>query len=288
MFDSPFRWNLTSQIHLGSLVKGEKANIYKGFYDHILHCCSRVLAFAGDSDLIFVGRSPESIFDHLSGLLVDTSWFERLELLQFSIRAYDEAEIRKKYPNAFDSIRAYLEQMNLHPAKLAMRERPIAFIDLVSSGYTFNSLITIFHKWAQDTQTDWNSVRRKIRLLGITFRTKTSPNTWRWQQHAEWVTLLERGAIKNVSIPGDLWSYLGNYQFKVTESYTPARWGDAEAVNPVYNDEHLKALRLALDLFEYGKTKKRREELASIMVKESAMEHRWFRSLVKEIRSSKY
>lgn len=286
MFDSPFRWDLTNQLHLGSLVKGEKAQIYKGFYDHILRCCSRVLAFAGDSDLTFVGRSPESIFDHLSGLLFHTSRFERLELLQFSIRAYDEAEIRKKYPDAFDAIRAYLEQMNLHPAKLAIRERPVAFIDLVSSGYTFHSLITIFHKWAQDTKTDWNSVRRKIRLIGITFRTKTSPNTWRWQQHAEWITLLERGAIKNVSIHGDLWSYLGNYQFKVTESYTPARWGDPEAVNPVYNDEHLKALRLALDLFELGKTKERREELASVMVKEPAMEQRWFRSLVKEIRSS--
>src|SRR5689334_20786674 len=98
MFDIPFRWHLTNQIYLGSMVEGEKAGICPGFHDHILRCCSRVLAFAGDTDLIFVGRSPESIFDHLSGLLFDTSWFERLELLQFSMRSYDEMEIRRRYP----------------------------------------------------------------------------------------------------------------------------------------------------------------------------------------------
>src|SRR5215510_8083104 len=100
MFARPFRWNITNQMYLGSLVKGEKAEVYKEFFDQLLPCCSRVLAFAGDADLIFVGRSPESIFDHLSGLLFETSWFQRLELLQFSMRFYDEGEIRSNYPNA--------------------------------------------------------------------------------------------------------------------------------------------------------------------------------------------
>src|SRR6476660_5343311 len=100
MADLPFRWNLTNRTHLGSLVKGEKAEVYNGFFDHLLPCCSRVLAFAGDSDLVFVGRSPESIFDHLSGLLFNTSWLNRLELLQFSMRFIDESDIRTEYPNA--------------------------------------------------------------------------------------------------------------------------------------------------------------------------------------------
>jgi hypothetical protein len=67
MFEIPFRWDLTHRNHLGSLVDGEPAESYAAFLDHLLPCCSRVLAFGGDSDLIFVGRSPESIFDHLSG-----------------------------------------------------------------------------------------------------------------------------------------------------------------------------------------------------------------------------
>src|SRR5215475_5530050 len=82
MIDSPFRWNITNQRYLGSLVEGEQATTYDCFLNQLLECCARVLAFADDSDLIFVGRSPESIFDHLNGLLYDTSWSRRLELLQ--------------------------------------------------------------------------------------------------------------------------------------------------------------------------------------------------------------
>jgi len=53
----------------------------------------------------------------------------------------------------------------------------------------------------------------------------------------------------------------------------------------LYNDEQLKALRLAYDLFECGITAERREELAASMTKEPAMKFRWFKGLVQEIRS---
>ena len=69
MSELPFRWDLTRRNQLGSLLEGEAAATYKSFPTHLLACCARVVAFSGDSDLIFVGRSPESIFDHLSGLL---------------------------------------------------------------------------------------------------------------------------------------------------------------------------------------------------------------------------
>ena len=92
-------------------------------------------------------------------------------------------------------------------------------------------------------------------------------------------------AIKNVSIPKELWEYLGNYQFKVTRSFTPARWAHPDSARPTYNDEQLKALRLAYDLFEYGMKRERREELAASMTKEPSMKFGWFRRLVQEIRS---
>ncbi len=70
IFDPPFRWNLASRNYIGSLAEGEKAYVYEEFFEHILPCCARILSFAGDCDLLFVGRSPESIFDHLSGVVV--------------------------------------------------------------------------------------------------------------------------------------------------------------------------------------------------------------------------
>lgn len=46
---------------------------FPGFQEQLLVACARVLALCDNSSLYFVGRSPESIFDHLSGLLFDTS-----------------------------------------------------------------------------------------------------------------------------------------------------------------------------------------------------------------------
>lgn len=201
MFEIPFRWDLTRRDRVGSLLEGEAATTYDSFLDHLLACCSRVLAFAGDCDLVFVGRSPESVFDHLSGLLFDTSWFGRLELLHFSMRFREEAEVRKEHPEAIRAMRSYLGSLGLSPVGLATRERPAAFIDLVASGDTFGRLVTFLHNWSRDVGYDWNAVRRRVRLVGITERKKTSPNTWRWQQHAAWLPLLGRASVKNVSVP---------------------------------------------------------------------------------------
>src|SRR3712207_2568304 len=174
MFEIPFRWDITRRDQLGSLVEGEAAATYDAFPEHLLACCSKVVAFAGDSDLIFVGRSPESVFDHLSGLLFDSSWFDRLELLHFSMRFREEAEIRREHPGAVQAMRAYLERLGLHPEGLATRERPAAFIDLVLTGDTFGRLVTFLHNWSRDAGYDWNAVRRRVRLVGITERKKRS------------------------------------------------------------------------------------------------------------------
>jgi hypothetical protein len=154
----------------------------------------------------------------------------------------------------------------------------------VATGDTFGRLITFFLNWSKDIEYDWNAVKRRIRLIGITERTKTSPKTWRWQQQASWGSLLESRSVKNVSIPRALWEYLGNYQYKVSRSYTPSRWGDPELSLPSYSEPHIKALRLAYELFELGRTKERRERFVSLLVKEPAMKHEWFRMLVQALR----
>lgn len=282
--ETPFRWDLTKRTQLGTLINREKAQTYKSFSDHLLRCCVRVLALAGDADLIFVGRSPESIFDYLSGLLFDTTWSDRLELLHFSMRFREEAEILKEHPEAIQSMRSYLQQLELHPEGIATRRRPAAFIDLVSTGDTFGRLITFLRNWTAEIKYDWKAVRRRIRLVGITERTKTSPNTWRWQQHAAWLPLIASGSVKNVSVPRELWTYLGDYQEKVSRSYTPSRWGNPELASPSYNDEQLKALRLAFELFEQGRRRESKEQFVSLLVKEPAMKYGWFRMLVQEIR----
>jgi hypothetical protein len=200
------------------------------------------------------------------------------------MRWENEADIKQRYPNAIAAMRDYLRLLALDPPTLLTRVRPISFIDLVLSGETFNRLISIIQNWSKESRVEWSAVSRKVRLIGITERTKTSPKTWRWQQHAEWTKVLQRGSIKNVSIPQDLWRYLGDYQLKVTRSFTPARWPHSDSAPTIYSEEQLKALRHAYYLFEYGTTRERRVELATYMAREPAMKFKWFRDLVLEIR----
>lgn len=285
MTELPFRWNLTHRNHLGNLIKGERARGYQWLSEDLLLCCSRIIAFCDDSNLVFVGRSPESVFDYLSGLLFDSSWFERLELLHFSMRFREERQIRDEHPGAIKAMRDYLQQLGLHPETIATKDRPVAFIDLVASGDTFGRLITFLFNWSNGLEYDWEAVRRRIRLVGITEMKKPSPKTWRWQQHSKWISLLGKTAVRNVSISYGLWDYLGNYQQKVSQSYTPERWGDPALASPSYADDQLMALRLAFDLFESGRSKEKREEFAALLAKESAMKHDWFRKLVMDLRA---
>lgn len=284
--DPPFRWDLTHRRRLGSLLEGERASRYAGFEQDILTCCSRVLAFAGNSELVFIGRSPESVFDQLSGLLYDSSWFERLILLHFSMRFCSEASIRQELPGAIPALRAYFESLSLDPRGLIHRPRPVALIDLVDSGDTFGRLIRFLANWSDEENCHWEAVRAKIRLIGLTMRTQTSPKTWRWQQQAKWIHLLGTSAVKNVSLPPELWLYIGNTQPKVSRSYTPEDWGELQASKPSYLSEQLKALRLAHFLFERGRKPELRQSFARMLVREPAMNEAWFRKLVLEIRQT--
>ncbi len=65
---------------------------------------------------------------------------------------------------------------------------------------------------------------RKIRLVGLTWREKTSPKTWRWAQHADWAHLLPRRSITSVSAPPEFLTYLAADQPNTTASFAPTDW----------------------------------------------------------------
>jgi hypothetical protein len=283
MFQPPFRWNIQRRNELGSLLDGPEAEIYSGFLDDLLPCCAKVIGYSDDSDLYFVGRSPESLFDHLSGLLLDSSWAERLRLVQFSMRWWSEHEIRVNHPGAIEAMRDYLSYLELSPKALLRRERPAAFVDLIAYGETLGNLVKLLHRWSRESGVEWEAVRRKLRLVGITRQEKPSPKTWRWWQHAEWLPILERRNIKNLAIGWTLWSYLGNDQPKVTISHVPQHWAREDLIGPNRSEEHLKALRLAVQLFDLGCTRERRLAFARAMSEERAMMSPWFRALAQEL-----
>ncbi len=64
-----FRWNIARREQLGRLVTGESVEGLPWILEEVRRCAARVIAMAGDSQLVFVGRSPEALFDYLTGRL---------------------------------------------------------------------------------------------------------------------------------------------------------------------------------------------------------------------------
>ena len=274
----PFRWDITQRSQLGSLPDVSPPETYPQFEPDLLACAARVLAFAGDSEIIFVGRSPQPLFDLLSGLLLDTSWNARLSLFAVSMSytaSIDEASLRELAP--------YLTELELDPETLSRRSRPVAFVDIVARGRTFGMILELLHLWCKEVGADWRAITQRIRFVGLTARTKTSPNTRRWQQHAEWVSRLRPRAIKNVSIPEMLFDSL-NLVPKTNYQFAQGWWDQESYAQPRRDEEARLALALAVHLFDLGTSADVRRRFARALAAEPAMTESWFRSLTLELK----
>ncbi|MBT8079175.1 MAG: hypothetical protein KJO31_11415 [Gammaproteobacteria bacterium] len=280
----PFRWNITRREQLGRLVERAPGNVYASFAEDIRLASARVIAAAGDAGLLFVGRSPETLFDYLSGILAETSWFDRLLLLNISMRYMSPDDIERENPASISAFAEHLAALGIAPEQIASAPQPLALVDLVSSGSTFKHVTELILGLAKQDGIDRNAVRRRMRFVGLTWRRKNSPNTYRWQQHADWLEKFPGTVVRNVSIPGRLWDYLGNRQEKVIPTNPPWRWADAAIAGPPREEEHLLALRRALDIYDLGSSKLERQKFSERLARQQAMREPWCRGLVGELR----
>lgn len=289
----PFRWDVRRREQLGRLTEAGEARRPYWFppppywaetLAEIRETSARVLARAGDARLVFVGRSPESLFDYLTGALADTSWADRCDLLSVSMPCGDVHANPDVPRTAVEGLRAMLRAMRLSPAEIASAPRPVALVDVVNRGGTFGSLAETWAGWARSEGVDVNAVRRRLRFVGMTPRTRNSPNTWRWFQRSGWTEHFPRSALRGVSIPGWFWGYLGNYQEKMMPSNDFTRWGTEEAAHPVHEPEAFEALRTALRIHEQARTREERARFVPLLTERVEMREPWLRSLVLEIR----
>lgn len=274
----PFRWDIKRREQLGSLAATEPPPTPPRFEDDLITACAGVLGLAGDSDLVFVGRSPDALFHFLSGALLTTRFANRLSSLNLALRhQWISSE-------AVDVIEPYFDELELTPYGLLERSRPAALVDVVDTGGTYGDIVTLLHSWCRRDGLDWRAVAARVRLVGVTWRMKAGPKTRRWQQQADWTHLLPRGAIKNVSAPQDFVSYLAAEQPKTTESFTPDAWWDEDVARPLRSPEAREGLALALHLFDLGSSKEGRARLARALADRPAMRDPWFRSLALQLK----
>jgi hypothetical protein len=283
----PFRWDLIAPDQFGALVDGvERPRLW--FVDDLVGCAGKVVARSGNGDLFFVGRSLDSMFDLLGGGLQHTAWRHRLYRLPLSFAVPGRRVGQRWRPGRISQAelqraRDILGDLGLSPHGLARRDRPATFVDVVHGGSTFTRLFGLIRPWIERERAPWAVIRRKLRFVGVTSRTKTSPNTFRWQQHADWTTGLPARSVLNVSLDRYVWSYLADLQVKLTRSFRPQDWL-AEQGGAQRGEHTGLALAEALALVEYGRSRDGRRALAAAIVREPSIAAPWLRTLLVQLR----
>jgi len=303
----PFRWNIAKRNELGSLLRGERGELERWiswhlsrsagpkivelgnakpvqwFFGELLKATARILALSDDGDLFFVGRSPENFHDFLSGVFNRKPAALRIRLLPFSVGSPDDFESAIASAKKRRQFERSLASIGLAPRDIVGRRNPTVLVDIVGTGQTLGQLVRFLHRWSAEQRSEWRQMRQKLRIVGMTERTKTSPKTWRWQQHAEWTDLLPRSAIKNVPIPHSLFHYIGAGQPKLQVSFSPAGWGDPSLRRPQRGDDAKMAVRLARALHVAGRQGRNRQALVRLMRDQPAVRNTWFRQLMREV-----
>lgn len=292
----PFRWDITQPAQLGRLplVQLEEHSRFElvvpDFEELLQSLCVKILAFCDDADLYFVGRSPENIYDYLQGILFDTPWRKRLHLLHFSMYYDGEQEVIRKYPAAIPQFRVYMAQMGLAPWQLVKRERPLALVDLVSSGGTLGNLVSLILNWGTELGFDTNRLTSRIRIVSIVraafphyVKRRRFYSCYNWQKEAEWTALLDRHSIKNLKIEKNFWDYMADSGPRLSQSFYPARWNDDRVSQPDRAADRHRALKIALRLFNRSLSRDERRNFARLMSRERAMCYLWYRELLNQL-----
>jgi hypothetical protein len=280
----PFRWNIAQREQLGGVIAGatETRSLNDMFLESLRSTAARILAHANRSDLAFIGRTPENLYDYLSGCFEGLRDTPRLHLIQYSLR--NASAVDQLPEPALQGLFEYLIAEGLGPKAIATGSRPIALVDFVASGRTMEGLIRLMKLQAEREGQDWTAVQRRLRIIGLRVRTKNSPNTWRWQQHQDWLHFIPDAIIRNVSAPAAFLHSLGNDQPKVTASFHPGRWAEEEGAARRPNSDQQAALGFAAQLYDLGRTREERQNLAKRIARHRKMSQRATRRLVLRLR----
>ncbi|MCF6329378.1 MAG: hypothetical protein L3J02_06225 [Henriciella sp.] len=259
----PFRWSLSKREQLGSWPSGGQPPEAE-FLNQLRKTTARIIAMSDGANLAFIGRSPENFFDYLSGVFAGLNDAPHLHIIQYSLRWAGAGGVTSITQDTRDCLFACFRAERFDPAHIAESARPVALVDFLSAGGTMETLIRLLKMQARQDGVDWNAVQRKLRIVGLTTQGKNSPNTWRWQQHQDWLDIAPDMVIKNVSVPWDFIIPMANSQPKMTQSNHPGRWGEeGEGRQHTPSADQLEALAFALHLYDHGSTTSERAALAA-------------------------
>lgn len=222
-----------------------------------MRCAANVLRAGGACDLVFVGRSLESVYDLLSGALARTTWYDHVHLLQLSLRNHATEELLQRCPDRAAGLRGYFSACQLTPHQIRERPRPVAFIDMVHRGFTFANLSRLLRFWS-DSPAVWQKVRERLTWVAVVAEGEPGESSHWHLSRPQWTDEFNPAQLQRVFVKTPLWCYLADRQSKTTVSYTPRRWGDPSAGRAPDESSLLKAARGARELYRLGEKSRRR------------------------------
>jgi hypothetical protein len=230
--------------------------------DRLLRGAANVLSAGGVSDFVFVGRSLESVYDLLCGALSRTTWYDRVQLLQLSLQNHSPEEFHQRRPDRAASLWSYFCASQLTPRQIVERPCPVAFVDVVDRGSTFDSLSRLLRFWS-DRSGVWEKVRERLAWVAVLSETPPDNDSHWHPSRSQGTAEFDPARVRRVFLNTRLWCYLANQQEKTTESYTPQRWGDPVVGRAPDKSWLLDAARGARELYRQGE--KSRHRLASLL-----------------------
>jgi hypothetical protein len=282
----PFRWSISKREQLGSLLDDvPSVNLKKnGFLDDLRQASARIVAMADTADLAFIGRTPESCFDYLSGLFAGLDDAPSLHLVHFSLRWAGPEGLQSIGEAKRAAFMDYLIDEGVDAASVSTGSRSLALVDFIVEGGTMENFVRILQMQAGRDGVDWNGVQRRLKIIGLRTRTHNSPNTWRWQQHQDWLDIIPDTVIKNVSAPWNFLYFIGNFQPKVTHAHQPDHWDRAATDKQPPTEAQLLALRRAVKLYDLGQTRDERRLFAGLLAASQEMRQSATRALVSRLK----
>lgn len=282
----PFRWSIAKREQLGDLTDDviSPSLIKHNFLDDLRQATAQILAFSGGADLIFIGRTPENFYDYLSGVFQTVSEAPELHLLHFSMRWAGAGGVAKLDAKKLEGLFEYFESAGLSGRQITKRNRGLALVDFVAHGGTMETVIKLLHLNTKNHGGDWPAVARKLRIIGLRIRTHNSPNTWRWQQHQDWLDLIRETPIKNVSAPAHFLYHIANTQEKVTGPFHYGRWDGEDTDRFPPTDTQRAALAFAVKLFDAGNSRNERHALSRLLARTAQMRDPAIRALALKLK----
>lgn len=283
---APFRWNFARREQLGSWIEDVPGfrPMRRDDLEALRLTAARIIAMSEAAHLAFIGRTPEHFYDYLSGCFEGCSGLPSLSLVPFSMRWLDEGGAASVPAHKLSGLAAAFADAGLSPDRIARSDRPVALVDMIAYGGTMQALVSLLHRIAREDGTDWNSVQRRLMIIGLRQRTKNSPNTHRWQQRQGWLDLIPDTVIRNVSVEPGFLFLLGAGEDKVTQSFHSGRWDNESEGADTPDESQRYAMKMAAWLYDLGNTREERERLTALLARQAQMKSPAVRNLVTSLR----